>query len=110
VLYDDIGPVAGETLGYDVVGLGDVNRDRRVDLLISGGDGVDEVECPLICLCSSGGTVRSRQCRAKLAAASGRWRSRGCDVCRRGRQPCASSSPMTTNRHRSPCSLIRLRR
>ena len=36
VLYDDISTIAGETLGYDVVGLGDVNRDRRVDLLISG--------------------------------------------------------------------------
>ncbi|GIH10800.1 hypothetical protein Rhe02_88670 [Rhizocola hellebori] len=36
VLYDDISTIAGETLGYDVVGLGDVNRDRRADLLISG--------------------------------------------------------------------------
>jgi hypothetical protein len=35
VLSDDVGTVAGETLGYDVVGMGDVNRDGRGDLLIS---------------------------------------------------------------------------
>ena len=31
-----VGRNAGETLGYDAVGLGDVNRDGRVDLLVSG--------------------------------------------------------------------------
>jgi hypothetical protein len=36
VLFDYAGRNAGETLGYDAVGLGDVNRDGRVDLLVSG--------------------------------------------------------------------------
>jgi hypothetical protein len=36
VLFDHVGRNAGETLGYDAVGLGDVNRDDRVDLLVSG--------------------------------------------------------------------------
>jgi hypothetical protein len=36
VLFDYVGRNAGETLGYDAVGLGDVNRDGRVDLLVSG--------------------------------------------------------------------------
>ncbi len=29
----------GENLGFDVVGVGDVNRDRRIDLLISAAEG-----------------------------------------------------------------------
>jgi hypothetical protein len=36
VLFDHVGRNASETLGYDAVGLGDVNRDGRVDLLVSG--------------------------------------------------------------------------
>jgi hypothetical protein len=36
VLFDHAGRNASETLGYDAVGLGDVNRDGRVDLLVSG--------------------------------------------------------------------------
>jgi hypothetical protein len=39
ILYDRVGTVAGELLGYDVVGLGDVNRDGRVDLLASAAGG-----------------------------------------------------------------------
>jgi hypothetical protein len=41
-LVDYSSPVAGELLGYDAVGLGDVNRDGRADLLVSaaGGDTV----------------------------------------------------------------------
>jgi hypothetical protein len=39
VLFDHRGTVAGETLGYDAVGLGDVNRDGRVDLLVSAAVG-----------------------------------------------------------------------
>ncbi|NUT36595.1 MAG: hypothetical protein HOV79_26370 [Hamadaea sp.] len=36
VLFDHIGPRENETLGYDAVGLGDVDADGRVDLLVSG--------------------------------------------------------------------------
>jgi hypothetical protein len=36
VLFDHIGHNENETLGYDAVGLGDINRDGRVDLLLSG--------------------------------------------------------------------------
>jgi hypothetical protein len=41
-LVDHAGSVSSELLGYDAVGLGDVNRDGRVDLLVSaaGGDAV----------------------------------------------------------------------
>jgi hypothetical protein len=41
-LVDYSSSVANELLGYDAVGLGDVNGDRRVDLLVSaaGGDTV----------------------------------------------------------------------
>jgi hypothetical protein len=30
---------AGENLGFDAVGVGDVNRDRRIDLLLSAAEG-----------------------------------------------------------------------
>ena len=33
---DSIVAVGPDALGYDAVGLGDVNRDGRVDLLVSG--------------------------------------------------------------------------
>jgi hypothetical protein len=36
ILADHVGTNAGETLGYDAVGIGDVNGDRRADLLVSG--------------------------------------------------------------------------
>jgi hypothetical protein len=41
-LFDHTSTVASELLGYDAVGLGDVNRDGRADLLVSaaGGDTV----------------------------------------------------------------------
>ena len=39
VLFDYADPNPVETLGYDAVGLGDVNRDGRVDLLVSGAVG-----------------------------------------------------------------------
>ena len=39
ILYYRASTVAGEFLGYDVVGLGDVNRDGRVDLLASAAVG-----------------------------------------------------------------------
>jgi hypothetical protein len=38
-LVDYAGTVAGELLGYDAVGLGDVNRDGHVDLLVSAAAG-----------------------------------------------------------------------
>jgi hypothetical protein len=38
-LVDHSSTVAGELLGYDAVGLGDVNRDGRVDLLVSAARG-----------------------------------------------------------------------
>jgi len=39
IIYDRVSTVPGETLGYDAVGLGDVNRDGRVDLLVSAAVG-----------------------------------------------------------------------
>jgi hypothetical protein len=36
ILVDHVSANAGETLGYDAVGIGDVNGDRRPDLLVSG--------------------------------------------------------------------------
>lgn len=39
VVYDRASTVTGEFLGYDVVGLGDVNRDGRIDLLASAAVG-----------------------------------------------------------------------
>jgi hypothetical protein len=38
-LFDRTSTVAGETLGYDVVGLGDVDGDGRADLLVSAAIG-----------------------------------------------------------------------
>jgi hypothetical protein len=38
-LFDYASPNAGETLGYDAVGLGDVNGDGRVELLLSAAIG-----------------------------------------------------------------------
>jgi hypothetical protein len=38
-LFDYASPNASETLGYDAVGLGDVDRDGRVELLLSGAVG-----------------------------------------------------------------------
>jgi hypothetical protein len=35
VLFDYAGAIPGDTVGFDAVGLGDVNRDRRADLLVS---------------------------------------------------------------------------
>jgi hypothetical protein len=35
VLFDYAGTIPGDTVGFDAVGLGDVNRDRRADLLVS---------------------------------------------------------------------------
>jgi hypothetical protein len=37
------GTVAGAQLGFDAVGLGDVNRDRATDLLVTGVDVVHVV-------------------------------------------------------------------
>jgi hypothetical protein len=39
VLFDYSSSIDNEELGYDAVGLGDVNRDGRIDLLVSGANG-----------------------------------------------------------------------